>query len=93
MLQWSDPASGWPGGHALDRGRVRSALPAGQATAFMDRFGDCLYNLYGLHRGLNPIAGPDDPVRRPRHRGPRPRRDHPGGPGRRRNRPAGPRLE
>ena len=39
---------GWRGPH---RPRIvavsGSALPAGQATEFMDRFGDCLYNLYG----------------------------------------------
>ncbi|MDQ4119160.1 MAG: AMP-binding protein, partial [Actinomycetota bacterium] len=39
---------GWRGPH---RPRIvavsGSALPAGQATGFMDRFGDCLYNLYG----------------------------------------------
>ncbi|TCK25615.1 AMP-binding protein [Pseudonocardia endophytica] len=39
---------GWRGPH---RPRIvavsGSALPAGQASEFMDRFGDCLYNLYG----------------------------------------------
>ncbi|MBP2370333.1 AMP-binding protein [Pseudonocardia parietis] len=38
-----------------------SALPAGQARAFMDRFGDCLYNLYGSTEvSWVSIAGPED---------------------------------
>lgn len=38
-----------------------SALPAGQARAFMDRFGECLYNLYGSTEvSWVSIAGPED---------------------------------
>lgn len=38
-----------------------SALPGGQANRFMDRFGDCLYNLYGSTEvSWVSIAGPED---------------------------------
>ncbi|GAA2535329.1 AMP-binding protein [Pseudonocardia hydrocarbonoxydans] len=38
-----------------------SALPAGLATAFLDRYGECLYNLYGSTEvSWVSIAGPDD---------------------------------
>ncbi|MHA6781158.1 AMP-binding protein [Pseudonocardia saturnea] len=38
-----------------------SALPAGLATAFLDRFGEVLYNLYGSTEvSWVSIAGPDD---------------------------------
>ncbi|QJY44463.1 AMP-binding protein [Pseudonocardia broussonetiae] len=38
-----------------------SALPAGMATAFLDRYGDCLYNLYGSTEvSWVSIAGPED---------------------------------
>ena len=41
-------AEGWGSDHAPRIVAVSgSALPAGQALEFMDRFGDCLYNLYG----------------------------------------------
>ncbi|MBC3190671.1 AMP-binding protein [Pseudonocardia sp. C8] len=55
-------APGWPAGHAPRIVAVSgSALPAGQATAFMDRFGDCLYNLYGSTEvSWVSIAGPAD---------------------------------
>ncbi|MBW0103703.1 AMP-binding protein [Pseudonocardia sp. KRD291] len=53
---------GWAGPH---RPRIvavsGSALPAGQALGFMDRFGDCLYNLYGSTEvSWVSIAGPAD---------------------------------
>ncbi|MFP5072958.1 AMP-binding protein [Pseudonocardia nantongensis] len=41
-------ADGWGGPHEPRIVAVSgSALPADQATRFMDRFGECLYNLYG----------------------------------------------
>ncbi|MEQ3554095.1 AMP-binding protein [Pseudonocardia nematodicida] len=55
-------ADGW-GGPARPRvvAVSGSALPGGQATAFMDRFGDCLYNLYGSTEvSWVSIAGPRD---------------------------------
>ena len=53
---------GWAGPH---RPRIvavsGSALPATQALSFMDRFGDCLYNLYGSTEvSWVSIAGPAD---------------------------------
>jgi len=38
-----------------------NVLPAGMAAAFMDRFGDTLYNLYGsTEASIATIAGPED---------------------------------
>ncbi|MDN5915070.1 MAG: AMP-binding protein [Pseudonocardia sp.] len=56
------PGEGWAGSH---RPRIvsvsGSALPAEQALSFMDRFGDCLYNLYGSTEvSWVSIAGPAD---------------------------------
>ncbi|GAA1391488.1 AMP-binding protein [Pseudonocardia kongjuensis] len=55
-------ADGWGSAHAPRIVAVSgSALPGGQATAFMDRFGDCLYNLYGSTEvSWVSIAGPED---------------------------------
>lgn len=53
---------GWRSDHAPRVVAVSgSALPGGQALAFMDRFGDCLYNLYGSTEvSWVSIAGPQD---------------------------------
>ncbi|MEJ8281263.1 AMP-binding protein [Pseudonocardia spirodelae] len=56
-------AQGW--GEGTDGPRIvavsGSALPGGQALEFMDRFGDCLYNLYGSTEvSWVSIAGPQD---------------------------------
>ncbi len=55
-------APGWRAGHAPRIVAVSgSALPAGLATAFMDRFGEVLYNLYGSTEvSWVSIAGPAD---------------------------------
>ncbi|WP_338051731.1 AMP-binding protein [Pseudonocardia acidicola] len=58
----ADGVDGWRGSH---RPRVvavsGSALPGGLAVAFMDRFGDLLYNLYGSTEvSWVSIAGPAD---------------------------------
>ncbi|BBG00526.1 MULTISPECIES: AMP-binding protein [Pseudonocardia] len=55
-------AQGWGSEHAPRIVAVSgSALPGGQAGAFMDRFGDCLYNLYGSTEvSWVSIAGPED---------------------------------
>ncbi|MBN9735351.1 MULTISPECIES: AMP-binding protein [unclassified Pseudonocardia] len=54
--------AGWTSGHAPRIVAVSgSALPGGQAQDFMDRFGDCLYNLYGSTEvSWVSIAGPQD---------------------------------
>ncbi|NUR72247.1 MAG: AMP-binding protein [Hamadaea sp.] len=47
-----------------------SALPGGLATAFMDAYGDCLYNLYGsTEASWVSIATPEDLRRDPRTAG------------------------
>ncbi|MFP5022809.1 AMP-binding protein [Pseudonocardia phyllosphaerae] len=55
-------AAGWPAAPGPRIVAVSgSALPAGQANEFMDRFGDCLYNLYGSTEvSWVSIAGPED---------------------------------
>ncbi|ANY10195.1 acyl-CoA synthetase [Pseudonocardia sp. HH130630-07] len=55
-------APGWGAGRAPRIVAVSgSALPGGQARDFMDRFGDCLYNLYGSTEvSWVSIAGPQD---------------------------------
>ncbi|SFN77973.1 Acyl-CoA synthetase (AMP-forming)/AMP-acid ligase II [Pseudonocardia ammonioxydans] len=56
------PAGDWGAEHTPRVVAVSgSALPGGQAVAFMDRFGDNLYNLYGSTEvSWVSIAGPDD---------------------------------
>ena len=62
VLEHVGPDGGWAGPH---RPRIvavsGSALPAAQAGEFMDRFGECLYNLYGSTEvSWVSIAGPQD---------------------------------
>ncbi|RZT84540.1 acyl-CoA synthetase (AMP-forming)/AMP-acid ligase II [Pseudonocardia sediminis] len=62
VLEHVGESGGWAGPH---RPRIvavsGSALPAAQALSFMDRFGDCLYNLYGSTEvSWVSIAGPAD---------------------------------